>query len=144
MLSKKDFKELNFTVTDEEMNSLFVQFKELADNKKTMTDEDINSDTSREYSVDYLANTPEVRRLCRRGQRVHEARWRHSSLLGRQRWDFDLGRSRSGSARRADLMPLWTVLDCTPEGRRVRLVSRPRVSALTFGNSRELSCGSGR
>lgn len=38
---KERLQELNFTVTDEEMNSLFVQFKELADNKKTMTDEDI-------------------------------------------------------------------------------------------------------
>lgn len=38
---KERLQELNFSVTDEEMNSLFVQFKELADNKKTMTDEDI-------------------------------------------------------------------------------------------------------
>ncbi|WP_110927117.1 2-isopropylmalate synthase [Bacillus massiliglaciei] len=38
---KERLQELNFHVTEEEMNSLFKQFKELADKKKQMTDEDL-------------------------------------------------------------------------------------------------------
>ncbi|MFE4143281.1 2-isopropylmalate synthase [Peribacillus sp. YIM B13472] len=49
---KERLQELNFTVTDEELNSLFVQFKELADNKKTMTDEDIVALVLEEKSTD--------------------------------------------------------------------------------------------
>ncbi|USK59003.1 2-isopropylmalate synthase [Peribacillus asahii] len=38
---KERLQELNFQVSEEEMNRLFVQFKELADKKKQMTDEDL-------------------------------------------------------------------------------------------------------
>ena len=38
---KTRLEELGFTVTEEEMNELFVTFKDLADRKKEMTDDDL-------------------------------------------------------------------------------------------------------
>jgi 2-isopropylmalate synthase len=46
---------LNFTVSDEEMNRLFVQFKELADKKKQMTDEDLVALVLEEKATDNIA-----------------------------------------------------------------------------------------
>ena len=52
---KERLQELNFTVTDEEMNRLFVQFKELADKKKQMTDEDLVALVLEEKATDNIA-----------------------------------------------------------------------------------------
>ena len=51
---KERLQELNFTVTDEEMNRLFVQFKELADKKKQMTDEDLVALVLEEKATDNI------------------------------------------------------------------------------------------
>ena len=52
---KERLQELNFTVSDEEMNRLFVQFKELADKKKQMTDEDLVALVLEEKATDNIA-----------------------------------------------------------------------------------------
>lgn len=52
---KERLQELNFTVNDEEMNRLFVQFKELADKKKQMTDEDLVALVLEEKATDNIA-----------------------------------------------------------------------------------------
>ena len=51
---KERLQELNFTVTDEEMNRLFVQFKEFADKKKQMTDEDLVALVLEEKATDNI------------------------------------------------------------------------------------------
>ncbi len=52
---KERLQELNFTVSEEEMNRLFVQFKELADKKKQMTDEDLVALVLEEKATDNIA-----------------------------------------------------------------------------------------
>ena len=52
---KERLQELNFTVNEEEMNRLFVQFKELADKKKQMTDEDLVALVLEEKATDNIA-----------------------------------------------------------------------------------------
>lgn len=52
---KERLQELNFSVSDEEMNRLFVQFKELADKKKQMTDEDLVALVLEEKATDNIA-----------------------------------------------------------------------------------------
>ncbi len=49
-------------------------------------------------------------------QRLHPPR-RHDPPFLERRDGLRDRRPRPGPARRADLMPLWTILDCTPEGR---------------------------
>lgn len=51
---KERLQELNFTVNEEEMNRLFVQFKELADKKKQMTDEDLVALVLEEKATDNI------------------------------------------------------------------------------------------
>ncbi|RID86376.1 2-isopropylmalate synthase [Peribacillus asahii] len=52
---KERLQELNFQVSEEEMNRLFVQFKELADKKKQMTDEDLVALVLEEKATDSIA-----------------------------------------------------------------------------------------
>lgn len=52
---KERLQELNFTVSEEEMNRLFVQFKELADQKKQITDEDLLALVLEEKATDNIA-----------------------------------------------------------------------------------------
>lgn len=52
---KERLQELNLSVNDEELNRLFVQFKELADKKKQMTDEDIVALVLEEKATDNIA-----------------------------------------------------------------------------------------
>jgi predicted dithiol-disulfide oxidoreductase (DUF899 family) len=74
------------------------------------------SDTSGEYSKDYLADTPEFDdsaafNVFTRRDGVIRLFW-----AGEMGFDqADPGQDPRGAP---DLMPLWTVLDCTPEGRR--------------------------
>lgn len=52
---KQRLEELNLTVSEEEMNRLFVQFKALADKKKQMTDEDLIALVLEDKATDNLA-----------------------------------------------------------------------------------------
>jgi predicted dithiol-disulfide oxidoreductase (DUF899 family) len=74
------------------------------------------SDTTGEYSKDYLANTPEFAdnaaiNVFTRRDGVIRLFWA-GEMGGEQ---ADPGQDPRGAP---DLMPLWTVLDCTPEGRK--------------------------
>lgn len=52
---KQRLEELNFTLNEEELNRLFVQFKELADKKKQLTDEDLVALVLEEKATDNIA-----------------------------------------------------------------------------------------
>ncbi|GFE81807.1 hypothetical protein GCM10011487_38070 [Steroidobacter agaridevorans] len=74
------------------------------------------SDTSREYSVDYLANTPEFADNAA----IHVFTKRDGVI--RHFWAGEMGFETADPGQdprgAPDLMPLWTVLDMTPEGRK--------------------------
>lgn len=74
------------------------------------------SDTSREYSNDYLANTPEFQDTA-----AVNVFTRRDGVI-RHFWAGEMGFDQSDPGQdprgAPDLMPIWTVLDCTPEGRR--------------------------
>lgn len=74
------------------------------------------SDTDGEYSKDYLANTPEFED----GAAVNVFTRRDGVI--RHFWAGEMGFEQADPGQdprgAPDLMPLWTVLDCTPEGRR--------------------------
>jgi predicted dithiol-disulfide oxidoreductase (DUF899 family) len=74
------------------------------------------SDSSREYSDDYLANTPEYADSA-----AVNVFTRRDGVI-RHFWAAEMGFEQADPGQdprgAPDLMPLWTVLDCTPEGRR--------------------------
>lgn len=74
------------------------------------------SDPSRDYSNDYLANTPEFEDSAA----VHVFTRRDGMI--RHFWAGEMGFEQADPGQdprgAPDLMPIWTVLDCTPEGRR--------------------------
>ena len=74
------------------------------------------SDTSREYSKDYFANTPEYDDTAAFNvftRRDGTIRHFYGGEMGFE--TADPGQDPRGAP---DLMPLWTVLDATPEGRK--------------------------
>ncbi len=74
------------------------------------------SDTSGEFSKDYHANTPESA-MTRRSMYSRTATAR-SVTSGAVKWVSKPPIQDRTRAARPDLMPIWTVLDATPEGRR--------------------------
>lgn len=74
------------------------------------------SDPSREYSVDYFANTPEFADTAA----IHVFTKRDGVI--RHFWAGEMGFEQADPGQdprgAPDLMPIWTLLDCTPEGRR--------------------------
>lgn len=74
------------------------------------------SDTSGEYSKDYLADTPEFEDTA-----AFNVFTRRDGVI-RHFWSGEMGFEQADPGQdprgAPDLMPLWTVLDCTPEGRR--------------------------
>lgn len=74
------------------------------------------SDIGAEYSTDYLANTPEFDDTA-----AINVFTRRDGVI-RHFWAGEMGFDQSDPGQdprgAPDLMPLWTVLDCTPEGRR--------------------------
>lgn len=74
------------------------------------------SDGSGEYSKDYLANTPEFADSA-----AFNVFTRRDGVI-RHFWAGEMGFEQADPGQdprgAPDLMPLWTVLDCTPEGRR--------------------------
>lgn len=74
------------------------------------------SDTSGEYSVDYLANTPEFADSA-----AINVFTKRDGVI-RHFWAGEMGFAQADPGQdprgAPDLMPLWTVLDMTPEGRR--------------------------
>lgn len=74
------------------------------------------SDTSGEYSNDYLANTPEFKDSA--AVNVFTRRDGVIRLFWAGEMGFDQADPGQDPRGAPDLMPLWTVLDCTPEGRR--------------------------
>jgi predicted dithiol-disulfide oxidoreductase (DUF899 family) len=74
------------------------------------------SDLSQEYSKDYFADTPE----SGDGAAFHVFTRRDGVI--RHFWGGEMGFETADPGQdprgAPDLMPLWTVLDCTPEGRR--------------------------
>lgn len=74
------------------------------------------SDTSGEYSKDYLADTPEFDDSA-----AFNVFTRRDGVI-RHFWAGEMGFEQADPGQdprgAPDLMPLWTVLDCTPEGRR--------------------------
>lgn len=74
------------------------------------------SDPSGEYSVDYLANTPEFADTA--AINVFTRRDGVVRLFWAGEMGFDQADPGQDPRGAPDLMPLWTVLDMTPEGRR--------------------------
>lgn len=74
------------------------------------------SDLSREYSKDYFADTPEYDDSA-----AFHVFTRRDGVI-RHFWGGEMGFETADPGQdprgAPDLMPLWTVLDCTPEGRR--------------------------
>jgi len=74
------------------------------------------SDTSSEYSKDYFANTPEWDDTAA----IHVFTRRDGAI--RHFWGGEMGFETADPGQdprgAPDLMPLWTVMDCTPEGRK--------------------------
>ncbi|HEY0686423.1 MAG TPA: DUF899 family protein [Steroidobacter sp.] len=74
------------------------------------------SDTDGEYSKDYLANTPEFEDTA-----AINVFTRRDGVI-RHFWAGEMGFAQADPGQdprgAPDLMPIWTVLDCTPEGRR--------------------------
>jgi predicted dithiol-disulfide oxidoreductase (DUF899 family) len=74
------------------------------------------SDTSGEYSTDYLANTPAFKDSA-----AVNVFTRRDGVI-RHFWAGEMGFEQADPGQdprgAPDLMPIWTVLDCTPEGRR--------------------------
>ena len=74
------------------------------------------SDTSGDYSKDYLANTPEFADTAA----INVFTKRDGTV--RHFWAGEMGFEQADPGQdprgAPDLMPIWTVLDCTPEGRR--------------------------
>ena len=74
------------------------------------------SDTSGEYSKDYQANTPEYDDTA-----AINVFTRRDGVI-RHFWAGEMGFDQADPGQdprgAPDLMPIWTVLDCTPEGRR--------------------------
>lgn len=74
------------------------------------------SDTSGDYSKDYLANTPEFE-----DNAAFNVFTRRDGVI-RHFWAAEMGFDQADSGQdprgAPDLMPIWTILDCTPEGRK--------------------------
>ncbi|HEY0941506.1 MAG TPA: DUF899 family protein [Steroidobacter sp.] len=74
------------------------------------------ADTDRDYSNDYLANTPEFEDSA-----AVNVFTRRDGVI-RHFWAGEMGFEHADPGQdprgAPDLMPIWTVLDCTPEGRR--------------------------
>jgi predicted dithiol-disulfide oxidoreductase (DUF899 family) len=74
------------------------------------------SDTSGDYSKDYLADTPEFDDSA-----AFNVFTRRDGVI-RHFWAGEMGFEQADPGQdprgAPDLMPLWTVLDCTPEGRK--------------------------
>lgn len=74
------------------------------------------SDTAGEYSKDYYANTPEFADTA-----AINVFTRRDGIV-RHFWAGEMGNDQSDPGQdprgAPDLMPIWTVLDCTPEGRK--------------------------
>lgn len=74
------------------------------------------SDTDGEYSKDYLANTPEFDDTAA----INVFTRRDGAI--RHFWAGEMGFAQADPGQdprgAPDLMPIWTVLDCTPEGRK--------------------------
>lgn len=74
------------------------------------------ADTSGDYSKDYLANTPEFADSA-----AFNVFTRREGTI-RHFWAGEMGFEQADPGQdprgAPDLMPLWTVLDCTPEGRK--------------------------
>ena len=74
------------------------------------------SDTTGEYSKDYYANTPEFE-----DNAAINVFTRRDGVI-RHFWAGEMGFEQADPGQdprgAPDLMPIWTVLDCTPEGRR--------------------------